>query len=181
MGGAAAVIGVVGKPFGVRGEVHLQLDPDLEVDLDEGTVVQDDGGRELVVASARWHGTRLLVAFEGVADRDAAERLRGVRLLLPREQIPLAEGARWVDELLGAEVVDAAGEAVGVLERVEDGAAHDLLVIARPDGGEVLVPAVDELVDLSGQRIVVQPLPGLLDPDEALPAEPGEPHRRGAG
>lgn len=180
MDGAEAVVGVVGKPFGVRGEVHLQPDPDLDVDLAEGTVVRDDRGRELVVASARWHGTRLLVAFEGVADRDAAEELRGIRLLLPREEIPLAEGARWVDELLGAEVVDPAGETIGVLERVEDGAAHDLLVIARPDGGEILVPAVDELVDLSGERIVVQPLPGLLDPDEALPAAPAERRRREA-
>lgn len=173
MDDADVVVGVVGKPFGVRGEAYVVLDPDLEVELAEGAVVRIGDGA-FTVASARSHGNRLLVAFAGIDERDAVEALRGAELRMPRGEVPLPEDARWVADLLGAEVVDASGELIGVLESVADGAAHDLLVVACPDGSEVLVPAVPELVDLTGDRIVVEPLPGLLDPDDAVLAAAGE-------
>nr|MBA2529530.1 PRC-barrel domain-containing protein [Euzebyales bacterium] len=99
----------------------------------------------------------------GVGDRGAAEALRGARLSLPRGCVELDPDAWWTDELLGRDVVDDTGDLVGVLEGTADGAAHDYLVIARPDGGEVLVPAVADLVDVSGERIVVHAIPGLFD------------------
>ncbi|QBI18969.1 16S rRNA processing protein RimM [Egibacter rhizosphaerae] len=160
-----AIVGTVGKPFGLHGEVYVLPDPDIGPTFRPGLACRLPDGASLVVADSRAHGRRTIVAFEGVTDREAAEALRGATLAVARDDIPLAEDAHWVDDVLGREVVDAAGETIGVLEGVRDGAAHDLLVIARHDGGEVLVPAVDELVDLAADPVIVQPVPGLLDPD----------------
>ncbi len=117
----------------------------------------------MTVVSSRVHAGRRLVRFDGIGNRDAAEALRGLVLSVPRDEVALDENAFWADALLGREVVDAAGGLIGVLESTLDGHAHDFLVVARPDGGEVLIPAVAELVDLTGERIVVQTIPGLLD------------------
>lgn len=156
------VVGVVGKPFGVRGEVYVRPDPDLDHDFAPGTTYETVTG-PLVVAWTHVHGTRRLLRFEGVEDRDGAEALRGTALRLPRSDVPLEDDAFWTDEVLGREVTDEAGEVLGVLEAVADGTAHDYFVIARPDGGEVLVPAVAELVRVEADRIVVTVVPGLLD------------------
>jgi 16S rRNA processing protein RimM len=164
-------VGVVGKPFGLRGEVYVHPDADLAEPFAPGRTYRvaraglepPAGGRQLTVASAAAHGGRLLVRFFGVDDRDAAEALRGLLLRVPRDQVRLEDDAFWTDDLLGREVVDASGALVGILEAARDGPAHDYLVVARPDGGEVMIPAVAELVDVSGERIVVRAIPGLLD------------------
>jgi 16S rRNA processing protein RimM len=77
----------------------------------------------------------------------------------------------WVDELLGREVVDVTGALVGVVDGVLDGAAHDFLVVARADGGELLIPVVEELVDLT-EPVVVHGPPGLVEPEQAIDEEP---------
>lgn len=162
-------VGAIGKPFGIRGEVYVFADPDLAEPFDAGSRYATDRGTDLVVAERRPHQARLLVRFDGVEDRDAAEALRGVQLLRPRAEVGLDDGALWVDDLKGREVVASDGELVGVVEGVADGTAHDYLVVARPDGGEVLIPFVDALVDDEADPIVVQALPGLYD-DRALDA-----------
>lgn len=159
------VVGVVGKPFGVRGEVYVQPDRDLAHDFADGTAYAVSGGDPLVAAGTRVHGNRRLVAFVGVEDREAAEALRGTVLRLPRTDVALDDEARWAGDLVGREVRDEPGALLGVVEGFLDGPAHDYLVVARPDGGEVLVPLVEALVDLDGPAVVVRPIPGLLDPD----------------
>jgi 16S rRNA processing protein RimM len=154
---------VVGKPFGVRGHVYVRPDPDFGGEFEPEATYDTGDGRTLVVAEGRLHSGRRVVRFDGVTDRVGAEALRGTVLHRNRAEIPLEEGAFWVRDLVGREVVDDAGDLVGVVEAVEDGAAHDYLVVARPDGGEVLIPAVDGILDVSGGRVVVHPIPGLLD------------------
>ena len=129
------------------------------------------------VLDLRVHAGRLIIAFEGVEDREAAEALRGTVLTLPRADVPLDEDAFWAGDLLGREVVDDVGALVGVVEGTLDGPAHDYLVLARPDGGEALLPAVADLVDIGPERIVVHAIPGLLDPEvpDAGPPDPGPP------
>ena len=166
MGDDVVIVGVVGKPFGVDGDVHVHPDADLEHDFPVGTVYDTERG-ELTVEATRLHGDRRLVRFGEAADRGAAEDLRGLALTLDRAALPLPEGAAWVEDVLGAEVVDEDGQVIGALERVLDTPAHDLLVVARPDGGEALIPAVEELVEIGRDRIVVRAIPGLLDADAA--------------
>ncbi|WP_370327930.1 ribosome maturation factor RimM [Euzebya sp.] len=167
------VVGRVGKPFGVRGEVYVFADPDLDDPFDPGTAYAAAGrgtlvGGTLVVDRSRDHSGRLVVAFEGVEDREGAEALRGTVLTRDRGAVALDEGAVWVADLIGRTVVDTDGRVVGVVEAVADGHAHDYLRLARPDGGEAVIPLVADLVDTDADPIVLAPVPGLLDPDEAL-------------
>lgn len=157
------VVGVVGKPVGLRGEVYVRPDPDVGDDFARGRSYASSRGGQLTVASSRVHAGKQVVHFDGVATRAAAEALRGVELRLSRAAVGLDEDAFWTSDLLGREVVDDGGALVGVLEATVDGAAHDYLVVARPDGGEILVPAVAELVEVGDERIVVHAIPGLLD------------------
>lgn len=161
-----AIVGVIGKALGLKGEVFVRPDPDVAHEFSAGDTFVVEGDRELVVAASRSHSGRLVLRFTGVETREDADDLRGLVLEVPREAITLDEDAFWNDDLLGREVVDDHGELVGVLEATMDGAAHDYLVVARPDGAEVLIPAVAELVDVQPERIVVTAIPGLLDVDE---------------
>lgn len=162
---AEVAAGVVGKPFGLRGEVYVRPDPDLDVSFAPGSTF-GAGPRTLTVAESRLHGNRLLVRFEGVEAREAAEELRGTVLTVARDEVRLDEGAYWASDITGRAVVTADGDPVGVVAGVADGAAHDYLVVARDDGAELLIPAVEQLVELTGDGIVVRAIPGLLDEEE---------------
>ncbi|MBW3606695.1 MAG: PRC-barrel domain-containing protein [Actinobacteria bacterium] len=162
---ARAVLATVGKPFGLAGDVYLWLDPDLGDALTPGLHVTA-GTRELEIATVRHHRGRSMVRFVGIDDRASVDALRGVPLQIDRAAVT-ADDLIWADEVLGREVVDASGALVGVVEALLDGPAHDYLSVARPDGGEVLIPVVDELVDMA-EPIVVHGPPGLIDPADAL-------------
>jgi 16S rRNA processing protein RimM len=98
---------------------------------------------------------RWLVAFEGVETREAAESLRGAVL---RAQPLDVEGELWVHQLIGAEVVDGAGETLGTVAAVEANPASDLLVL----GDEKLIP-LRFVSGIDGTRLTVDIPPGLLD------------------
>jgi len=157
------VVGVVAKALGLAGETFVRPDPDLDEPFPPGAAYASSRGGELVIASSRLHSGRQVVRFDGVDSREAAEALRGAELRRPRADIPLDDDAFWTDELIGREVLDDSGAVVGVVEAVADGAAHDYLVVARPDGGEVLLPAVAELVEVGADHVMVHAIPGLLD------------------
>lgn len=160
-----AVLGTVGKPFGLAGDVYVWLDPDLGDTVVAGLVCEA-GGRTVEVAQVRRHRNRPVVRFVGVDDREAATELRGVTLEVDRADV-VAHDVIWADELLGREVHDADGATVGVVEGLLDGTAHDFIVVTRSDGEQVLIPAVDDLVDL-GDPVVVHGPPGLIDPEQAI-------------
>ena len=115
------------------------------------------GDRALVVESARGHRDGWIVGFTGVADRDAAEALRG-RVLAAEALAPRA-GEVGVHEIVGREVHDTAGRTLGSVRAVEANPASDLLVL---DGG-VLVPATFVVSDDPGGPVIVDVPPGLLD------------------
>lgn len=124
------------------------------------------GGERRRVESVRRAGGAFLVKLEGVDDRNAAERLRGAQVCVPREEVtPLPEGTYYVADLLGFQVVTEAGTVLGLLEEVLRGPAHDVYVVRGPRG-ELLLPAVREVVRevrVEDRRITVRPLPGLLE------------------
>jgi 16S rRNA processing protein RimM len=123
----------------------------------------------LRVLAARPHSGRLLVTFEGVADRDAAEALRGVRLFLATSVLPPPEDPEefHVHQLEGLRAELADGTRIGTVRDVIHGPGGELLVLDRPDADDALVPFVTAIVptvDVPGGRIVVDPPEGLLDP-----------------
>lgn len=122
----------------------------------------------LTVQAVRQHGGRLLVRFEGVADRSAAESLRGALLMVdPTELPPAADPEEFYDhQLVGLAVALVDGRPIGTVADVLHGPGGDLLVVAREGANEALVPFVHQIVpivDVTAGRIVVDPPEGLLD------------------
>jgi 16S rRNA processing protein RimM len=171
---ARMVVGRVIRPHGLRGELIVEILSDAPerfvpgAELAAGDPESSQPLRQLQVAAARLHQGRMLLAFEGVGDRDAADPLRGSLLSIPAAAArELAPDEFWRHQLIGLEVFDQQGEHRGVVSDVLPGAAHDLLEVHRPHEGTALVPAVAALVEvqLDAGRLVVQAMPGLLDPE----------------
>jgi 16S rRNA processing protein RimM len=129
----------------------------------------------LTVSAARWHSGRLLLRFAGFEDRDLAESLRGVLLVVDSAQRPASvDPDTFADhELIGLRVLTTGGEDVGVVAEVLHH-GQNLLVIngaGARSGTQILVPFVLPLVpevDVAAGRLTVDPPPGLLDPDAAV-------------
>jgi 16S rRNA processing protein RimM len=166
-------VGRVARAHGVHGEVVVEVRTDDPADrYADGAVLVTESpsgqrGR-LTVVGSRPHQGRLIVTFEGVADRHAAEALRGLLLQVDSAQIAVpSDPDEFHDhQLVGLAVVTPDGERIGEVARIEHAPAADLLVVARDGGPAALVPFVTAMVpevDLSGGRIVVDPPPGLLD------------------
>jgi 16S rRNA processing protein RimM len=182
-------VGEIVRPHGIHGEVVVELRTDEPaLRFAPGSVlVTDPGGAlfggpgaaplpagawrpppALTVAAMRPHQGRLLVQFEGVADREVAEALRRVVLCVDSDELPPnTDPDEFHDhELVGLAVVSADGDAFGEVVRVDHAPAADLLVVRRPDGGEALVPFVKAIVpsvDLGARRVVVTPPEGLFE------------------
>jgi 16S rRNA processing protein RimM len=165
------VVGRIGRPHGIRGAVTVEVRTDSpELRFAPGSVLVTDPGERgpLTVESARPQPGRLVVSFAGVADRTAAEALRGTLLVIDSAELePSGDPDEFHDaELIGLAVRTAAGAAVGTLTDVVHGPAGDLLVVTTGEGREALVPFVRELVpevDVPGGVILVDPPEGLLD------------------
>lgn len=167
------VIGRVLRAHGLRGDVLVDVRTDEPARrFTVGAVLRrGDGTGALTVETASPHNDRMRVRFAEAGDRTAAEALRGVELVMDSGDLPPSTDADDVHdlELIGSSVVTTDGTEVGTVTDVLH-PAQDVLVIARPDGGEVLVPFVAALVpvvDLAGRRLVVDPPPGLLGDEEA--------------
>jgi len=173
------IVGRIGRPHGIRGEVVIGVktdEPDLRFAV--GTVLDigrsPDGpadGGQLKVASARWHSGQLLVAFAGITDRTAAADLTGSWLSVDSGQLPEVAGPdEFRDhELIGLSVRTTTGEEVGVVTDVLHH-GQDLLVVQRPAEEECLVPFVKAIVpevDVAAGVLVIDPPRGLLDPGQA--------------
>ena len=161
-------IGYVAKAHGLGGEVVVRPLSDVEGRFEPGAVVDLDGVAT-VIATSRPHQGRVLVRFEGVTDRTAAEALRGRSLLAPPADLTDTD-AYYVHELVGMAVVTPEGDHLGdVSEHIElpDAAGYDLLEVTRDDGSTWLLPAVDEYVEVGelpdGTELLV-----VVDPPEGL-------------
>jgi 16S rRNA processing protein RimM len=163
------VVGRVARAHGVHGEVAVLVLTEVAERFEPGGVVHLEDGRSLRVADARPHRGRLLVRFDGVSDRDAAERLVGRDLVVPEaESPPLPEGSYWDHQLVGSEVVTDAGRSLGRVTDVIHTAANDVWSAIDDEGGETLVPAIADVVasvDVEVKRVVVREVPGLTAPD----------------
>lgn len=164
------VVGRIGRAHGVRGDTVVDVRTDVpERRFALGARLRTDPDRgALTIAAVRWHSGRLLVRFEGVDDRGAAEALRGTELAIPADEAGEAGPDAWWDrDLVGLRVELSDGTAVGEVVDVLHPAGPDLLSVRRPDGAEVLVPFVAAIVpevDVAGGRLVLTPPDGLLDP-----------------
>jgi 16S rRNA processing protein RimM len=164
------LVGMVGRAHGIQGEVSVSVrtdEPDRR--FATGSVLQTRRG-PLTVRSTRWHQARLLVRFDEVPDRTAAEELRGLEL-----RVDVAIGDRPDDpeefydhHLVGLRAESPSGDLFGEVVDVLHLPMQDVLVVRR-DGRDRLVPFVSEIVpevDVDRGRVVVDAIPGLLDDTE---------------
>jgi 16S rRNA processing protein RimM len=164
------VVGQIVRPHGLRGEVVVDVRTDEpQRRFAVGSVLKaDPPAASLTVEAARPHQGRLIVAFDGVPDRTAAEDLRGVLLYVDSDDLPPSDDPdEFSDhELVGLVAVTPDGQRLGEVERIDHAPAADLLVLRRTDGGTALVPFVKQIVpevDLAAGRVVLTPPEGLLE------------------
>ena len=163
------VVGVITKAHGIRGHVRVQNRSDNPDRWRVDAVVFDRDGAEYRVADVRSQGSQLVVRFDGVDDRSAADALRGRELLVPESWLPeLPNGAWWPHQIEGCRIVTESGRDLGVVMRVIPNPANDLWVATDSAGIETMVPAIADLilnVDVSARRIVARDVPGLTVPE----------------
>src|SRR5580698_8714535 len=167
------VVGRIGRPHGIRGDVVVDVrtdDPGLRFAVGSVLATEPAAAGPLTIGGTRWHSGRLLVSFDGVPDRSAAQELGGVLLTVESDDLEdLGDPDEYRDhQLVGLTVLTSAGERVGTVADVLHH-GQDLLVIKGDgprQGAEILVPFVAALVpevDLPGGRLVIDPPPGLLE------------------
>ena len=160
-------VGRIVKAHGIRGEVVVEAVSNRPERFAPGAVLHA-GDRALPIRKASPQGgpdpagrmsrARWIVSFEGVDDRNEAERLRGTVLTGDRLDHAGDEDELWVHELVGSELLDLGGRVLGRVAAVEANPASDLLVL---ESG-ALVPMVF-VVEAAAGRVVVDPPAGLLD------------------
>ncbi|MBW1598180.1 ribosome maturation factor RimM [Streptomyces sp. JJ38] len=177
------VVARIGRAHGIKGEVTVEVRTDEpELRLAPGAVLATDpaGVGPLTIEHGRVHSGRLLLRFAGVADRSAAEALRNTLLIaeVDPDELPDDPEEFYDHQLIDLDVVTQDGEEVGRIAEIAHLPAQDLFVVKRPDGGEVLIPFVAEIVpevDLEEQRAVIDPPPGLLGEAEEPDGRPEPP------
>lgn len=191
LGPDEVVVGRLGRPHGVRGELTVELrtdEPERRFAPGARLLLRrapTGPGRSagpapgsLTVAATRWHQDRLLVSFEELADRDRAEAARGwlLAVTVSPGEAPEDPEEYYDHQLVGLRVTTTDGRPVGTVGEVLHSGAQDLLVVRRDGREDALVPFVTALVpevDVAGGRLLVADRPGLLEPLEDRPEEDG--------
>jgi 16S rRNA processing protein RimM len=148
-------LAAVAGAHGVKGEVRLKLFSDSADSLSAHKKLYV-GGAELRLLSIRDSGKMAVARFEGIADRSAAEGLRGSLIEVDRSTLPpLEEGEYYHADLIGLSAIDAHGSAVGTVVAVENHGAGDLLEIEDGNGKRSLIPFKAGIADLVDGQIVL--------------------------
>ncbi|EKX59995.1 ribosome maturation factor RimM [Streptomyces ipomoeae] len=165
------VVARIGRAHGIKGEVTVEVRTDEpELRLAPGAVLLTDptSTGPLTIEAGRVHSGRLLLRFEGVRDRNAAEALRNTLLIaeVDPEELPEEEDEYYDHQLIDLDVVTKDGVEVGRITEISHLPSQDLFIVERSDGSEVMIPFVEEIVteiDLAEQRAIIDPPPGLID------------------
>ncbi|MCX5228953.1 ribosome maturation factor RimM [Streptomyces sp. NPDC006553] len=165
------VVARIGRAHGIKGEVTVEVRTDEpELRLGPGAVLRTDpaSAGPLTIETGRVHSGRLLLRFEGVRDRTAAEALRNILLIAEVDptEMPEEEDEYYDHQLMDLDVVLADGTEIGRITEISHLPSQDLFIVERPDGTELMIPFVESIVteiDLEEQRAVIDPPPGLID------------------
>ena len=162
-------VGKVTRVHGVKGEVAVLVLSEVEDRFAEGSRLFSDDGRELTVTRSRRDRGRVLVTFEGIADRRQAQAIQGSYLMIDESELPdLPEGSYWPFQLEGCHVVTESGRSLGAIREVMHTEANDVWAAVDPSDLETLIPALRDVVvsvDLGNRRVVIRDVPGLTAPE----------------
>ena len=170
MVGKRIMVGEFGRPHGVRGLLRLRAFTADPAAITAYGPLSDEAGTRQFRLTLKGPD---LVAVEGVADRDAAQRLTGTKLFVAREALPPTDEEEfYLADLIGLRAVTEAGEALGTVRAVEDHGGGSFLVIEG--ASEMLLPFTRQIVPVvdlaSGRLVVVPPAEVLVPPPEGKEA-----------
>ena len=165
------LLGVVGAPHGVRGEVRIKTFTGDPLAIADYGPLTDSKGRSFEITDIRPAKEVVVARLKGVATREAAEALNGVELFVARGKLSAGEDEDEFlqADLIGCSVVGPDAIVLGTVATVENYGAGDLLDIETPDGRSVLMPftkAFAPRIDIAARRIEAEPPLGLFEPDD---------------
>lgn len=174
------LLGQIVGAHGVRGAVKIRSFTQEPTDIAAyGPLRDETGTRSFKVRVLGMARGNVLATLAGVADRDAAEALRGLALFVARTSLPAPdEDEYYLADLVGLSAVRSDGSAFGSVVAVHDFGAGTLLEVERAGAGSVLLPftrACVPVVDPPAGRVVVEPPESLLSPATAEDSEPAGP------
>ena len=156
------IMGRVASAFGIRGWIKVQPFSeyvDSLVDYRTWYLGQESGPwRKVDVVKVETHDKTLAAQLQDCPDRNAAEKLKGLLIAVPRSSLPQQrEGEYYWADLIGLAVVNRAGESLGTVAELLDTGANDVLVV-RGGLGELLIPFLNSVilnVDMAAKTIEV--------------------------
>jgi len=169
--GEPVLLGIVGAPHGVRGEVRIKTFTGDPLGIAGYGPLSDGKGRSFEITEIRPAKEVVVARLKGVTTREAAEALNGTELFVDRDKLSANEDEDEFlqADLIGCSVVTADGVVLGTVTAVENYGAGDLLDIETPDGRSVLMPftkAFAPRIDIGARRIEAEPPLGLFEPDD---------------
>lgn len=160
--------GKITGTHGLKGEVRVQPwadSPEFLAEFDE--LYLDKGAKKIEITAARVHKNMLIMKIKGVDTIDDAEKLRNKVLYMDRDDVELEEGAYFIQDLIGLDVLDdETGEKIGILADVSETGANDVYHIKTDEGKLYLIPVIPDVVkDISPENgtIRVFKMKGLFD------------------
>ena len=155
---------------GIKGEVRIEPWCDSPEFVKKfKTLYRDEKGEDCFkIVSCRPHGNVAVLKIEGVDTVESAQKLRNTVLYMKRSDVNLPEGKWFVSELIGCTVLDADDNGIcyGKIKDIESYAANDVWYIETPEGREVLIPAIKDVViecNVGEEKAYIRPLRGLFD------------------
>ncbi|MFD1360316.1 ribosome maturation factor RimM [Lentibacillus salinarum] len=164
-------VGKIVNTHGIKGEVKVQRITDFDDRFDNGNRLilqkETDQVLNLEIDGHRIHKGFDLIHFKGYDNINDVEHLKGLYLKIDEEQLTeLAEHEFYFHEIIGNHVYLTNGEYIGEVKEILSPGANDVWVVQRESGPDVLVPYIEDVVkdvDVSAEKVIIEPMEGLLD------------------
>jgi len=175
------LVGIIGKPHGLSGEVILKFVTDYPYSIEKGTIfyIDEEKSKFLEVESIRSIDLGIkngaIIKFDGINDRDSAERIRGLNLFREENYSPVLQQEEfWVDDLVGCSVYTDNDSYIGEVKDIITNTANDNILIKRsPDSIEIpgvkenefFIPLIDDYIDsinIDVKKIILKKVPEYI-------------------
>lgn len=165
-------LGDILRPHGIKGELRVRVLTDYPERLPKlkrvylGGTPTDPKPKPYTIEKVRFDRQYALITFQDVTDRDQADLLRGLALMVALEDaIPLEEGEVYLFQLIGMSVVLEDGTDLGEIIDIAETGGNDNYIVKSKELGEFAIPAIPQVVlkiDADAQQVIIRPMEGLL-------------------
>jgi 16S rRNA processing protein RimM len=165
-------VGTLRRSHGIRGDMLVEVITDFPERLKPGThLYVGDKKQVLKITRRRPHNEGMILGFEGISTAEQTAKYRAQTVyVLAEDRPPLPEGEYYHHQIIGLNVVDESGAALGVITEIIETGANDVYVVKNADEREILLPALKQVlldINLDTKTMRVHLLPGLVDSDDS--------------